>query len=126
MDVFGSLFLTIIWIFFLVAYLMVLFMLLTDLFRDQKLAGGWKAVWVIALLIFPLLAALVYLVARGRGMASRAAADAKDYQAQQEEYIRATAASADPVDQISKAKELHTAGVINDEEFAQLKSKALG
>ena len=34
------------------AYLMVLFSIITDLFRDHKLSGWWKAVWIIVLTFF--------------------------------------------------------------------------
>lgn len=125
MDVFGNLLVTTIWIFFLVAYLMLLFFLLSDLFRDQELAGGWKALWVVALILFPLLAALIYLIARGGGMQERAADEAKKLQATQDEYIRRVADPSDPADQIAKAKQLHESGVIDDSEFARLKAKAL-
>ena len=48
-----------------VAYLMVMFSILTDLFRDPDTSGWAKAVWVIALIFLPLLTSLVYLIARG-------------------------------------------------------------
>ena len=61
----------IIWSFVFVAYLMVLFQIIGDLFRDRDLGGGWKALWIIGLVVFPFLVALIYLIARGRGMAER-------------------------------------------------------
>src|ERR1044072_3220371 len=54
-----------------VAYLMILFMILGDLFRDRKLSAWFKALWIVGLIVFPYLTALVYIVARGRGMAGR-------------------------------------------------------
>ena len=71
MDTFWSAFLYIFWIFAFVAFLMVLFTVLVDLFRDHGLNGWWKALWVIFLVFFPVLGVLVYLIARGRGMAER-------------------------------------------------------
>ena len=56
-------------------YLMVLFQIIGDLFRDRELSGWWKALWVIFLIIFPFLAAVIYLIARGRGMAERQAGE---------------------------------------------------
>jgi hypothetical protein len=38
---------------------------------DGACAGGAKAIWVIALIIFPLLAVLAYLITQSRGMAER-------------------------------------------------------
>ena len=59
------------YIFIFVAYLMVLFRIFLDIFGDHSLAGGWKAVWIIALVFAPIISALVYMIARGRGMAER-------------------------------------------------------
>ena len=71
MNSFWSVFLYVFWIFAFVAFLMILFTVLVDLFRDQSLSGWWKAVWVIFLVFVPGIALLVYLIARGRGMAER-------------------------------------------------------
>ena len=62
-----------VWTFFFVMYLMVLFQIIGDLFRDHGMSGWLKAVWIIALLLVPFLSALIYLIARGRGMAERQA-----------------------------------------------------
>ena len=67
---FWSYFWLLVWWFFFVAYLMVLFQIFGDLFRDDELGGVAKALWVLVLVFFPVIAALVYLVARGKGMAS--------------------------------------------------------
>jgi hypothetical protein len=48
-----------VWSFFFIAYLMVLFSIFADLFRDSKLNGWWKAVWVIFLIFVPFLTALI-------------------------------------------------------------------
>ena len=60
-------------IFAFIAYLMILFNILADLFwRDHKTSGWIKAVWVLFLIVFPYVTALIYLIARGKGMAERA------------------------------------------------------
>ena len=66
MNSFSDWFWLLIWTFVFVCYLMVLFQIIIDLFRDKDLSGWWKALWIIFLIIFPFLAALVYLIARGR------------------------------------------------------------
>ena len=61
-----------------IAYLLVLFQILTDLFwRDHQTSGFVKAIWVFFLIVFPWLGALVYLLARGKGMSERARAAAQ-------------------------------------------------
>lgn len=107
-----------------VAYLMVLFSILSDLFRDKETGGFAKAVWVIALIFLPFLTALIYLIARGHGMAERNMKAAKDMQQAQDAYIRDVAAST-PADQIHKAKGLLDSGAISQAEFDAIKAKAL-
>lgn len=125
METFWDILITTIWIFFLFAYLMLLFFILTDLFRDKSLSGWWKAVWVFALLFFPWITALIYLIARGGGMQERSAKEAEQMQQAQDTYIRNVAAQQDPADQIAKAKQLQEQGIIDDAEFEKLKAKAL-
>jgi Phospholipase_D-nuclease N-terminal len=114
------------WVFAFIAYLMALFAIIGDLFRDHKLNGWAKAVWIIFLIFVPFLTALVYLIARGRGMAERGQREAKQYQAATDEYIRQTAGTAaSPADEIAKAKSLLDAGTISQGEYDLLKAKAL-
>ena len=120
----------IVWFIFIsfafVAYLMVMFTILTDLFRDTETSGFAKAVWVVALIFLPLLTSLVYLVSRGRGMAERASRSAQEMREQQDAYIKEVAGSAaTPADQIAKARQMLDSGVITQEEYDRLKEKAL-
>jgi len=123
---FGDVIWWFLWAFVFIAYLMALFAIIGDLFRDHTLNGWWKAVWVIFLIFVPFLTALVYLIARGRGMAERSQKEAKQYQAATDAYIRQTVATgASPSDEIAKAKALLDAGTISQAEYDQLKAKAL-
>ena len=112
-------------IFAWIAYLLVLFQILTDLFwRDHKTSGWVKAVWVVFLIVFPWLTALVYLIARGKGMSERAQAAALAAKQDTDAYIR-EAAGRSPAQEIADAKELLDAGTISQAEFDGLKAKAL-
>ena len=113
-----------IWIFVFVAYLMALFSVLTDLFRDHTTNGWVKAIWVLFLVFLPFLTVLVYLIARGRGMNERAQQAAASQQKAAESYIRDVAGNS-PTDQIEKAHQLLNAGAISQEEFDKLKSNSL-
>lgn len=106
-----------------ISYLFALFSIIGDVMRDRSLNGGVKAVWVICLIFFPLLTALIYLIVRGGGMAERAAAQAQQNKAVADEYIRSVAGS--PSDEIARAKALLDAGTINQSEYENLKAKAL-
>ncbi|MCR2762212.1 SHOCT domain-containing protein [Microbacterium sp. zg.B48] len=110
--------------FVFVSYLFALFAVIADLFRDHKLSGWAKALWFIFLIVFPILSVLIYLIARGRGMAERSAAEAKELRSAQDEYIRSVA-GASPSEEIAKAKTLLDSGVITQDEFEHIKSRAL-
>ena len=75
-----------------VAYLMVMFSIIVDLFRDRETSGIMKAVWIVCLIFFPLITALVYLIARGSGMAEHQMQRRREHEAQQDAYIRDVAA----------------------------------
>lgn len=118
----------IIWLFFwgfaLVAYLLALFSVIGDLFRDHQLSGWGKALWILFLIFVPFLTVLVYLIARGSGMTERSQKEMQQAQNAADSYIRSVAQSS-PVNEISKAKELLEAGAITPDEFAHLKAQAL-
>jgi hypothetical protein len=110
--------------FFFIAYLIVLFQVVVDLFRDSEMGGGSKVIWLIGLIFLPVLTALVYILARGGGMAERQRAALRSAKADTDAYIREVAAKS-PADQIADAKKLLDAGTITSEEFGRLKAKAL-
>jgi len=110
--------------FFFVAYLIVLFHVVIDLFRDAELGGISKVVWLLGLIFLPVLTALIYILARGRGMAERQRSAMQRAKSDTDAYIREVAGKS-PADQIADAKALLDAGTINPEEFARLKAKAL-
>jgi len=107
------------------AYLVVLFHICADLFRDQETSGVAKAVWVVVLILVPVLASLVYLAVRGGGMAERSMRSAETLKQRQDAYIREVAAQTTPADQIAQAKAMLDAGAITQSEFDRLKAKAL-
>jgi Phospholipase_D-nuclease N-terminal len=53
------------------AYLLVLFSVVADLFRDRETGGFAKAVWILALIVLPFLSVFIYLITRGSSMAER-------------------------------------------------------
>ena len=125
MDTFGDLFLTTLWIFLLFCFIMVLFYIFSDIFRDHQMNGWVKALWIIFLILLPPLTSLIYLIVNGRGMQERAQAQAEQVQKAQEQYIQQVAGATDPADQIAKAKQLLDQGVIDQQEYETLKKRAL-
>ncbi len=107
----------------MISYLMVLFSIIGDVFRDHSLSGGAKALWIFCLVFFTFITAIIYILVRGKGMTERSIAQANQNKQAADNYIRSVAAS--PADEIASAKALLDAGTINADEFASLKAKAL-
>jgi membrane protein implicated in regulation of membrane protease activity len=122
-DIFWSM----LWFFFLFIWIVILAHIVGDLFRDHSLSAVTKTLWVLFLVFLPFVAALVYMIARGQGMAERSAAQQQRAQEQFAGYVRNVAANGDgsPTEQITKAKELLDADAIDRSEFDRLKAKAL-
>jgi Phospholipase_D-nuclease N-terminal/Short C-terminal domain len=125
-------FLNILWtmiIFFAwVAWIWILVVILMDVFRRRDESGWVKALWVIFLIVLPFIGVLVYLIANHDGMAERSAQQAKAQQAQMDDYVRSVAGSGGgggAAAEIEKAKQLLESGAITQQEFDQLKAKAL-
>jgi len=124
MESFWQMSLLIVEAFIFVAYLIVLFHIISDLFRSHEMGGFGKALWMLGLIFVPFLTALFYLLRHGRGMAQRQQRAVERVKSDTDNYIREIAGKS-PADQISDAKALHDAGTITAAEFAQLKAKAL-
>lgn len=111
------------WIYAVVAYLIALIYVVMDIFRDRQLSGPLKAVWILLLVFVPFLTVLVYLLARGSGMAARNQKDAREFEKAADQYIRDAVAT--PADEIAKGQALLAAGKITDAEYSAIKQKAL-
>jgi hypothetical protein len=111
-------------VFAFVAYLMILFHIIADLFRDRNMSGIIKILWIICLIVLPYITAFVYIVARGSGMAQRQMEAHNAARRDADEYIRQVAGKSS-AEQIAEAKSLLDAGTISRAEFEVLKSKAL-
>jgi hypothetical protein len=125
-DYWSSIWDTIWWaltFFVFIAYLLALFSIISDLFRDRAMSGWGKAVWLLFLIFLPFLTALAYLVFRGPGMAERSIAQSQAAQAAADDYIRSVAGG--PAGEIAKAKELLDSGAITQSEFDSIKAAAL-
>lgn len=128
---FGHLLWSLVVIFFMVVYFMILFSIFGDLFRSKDLSGISKAIWVLAIFLFVFIGPLVYLIVRGNGMAQRAMDAQAEAQQQMQEYATQVVAQGGgavagaPADQIKAAKDLLDSGAITQDEFDKIKAKAL-
>ena len=120
---FGQGLLTVLEIFLFAAWLMVLFTIIADLFRDHDMSGWGKALWIIFLIFLPFLGTLIYLIARGSGMRERALAQQQQAQKELDAYVRQTASGGSAADELAKLSKLHDENKLSDEEFEKAKAK---
>ena len=121
LDILGTLLIFFAW----VIWFWLLITVFADLFRRHDIGGWGKAGWIVLCVILPYVGVLIYLIAEGKGMAERRTRDIQASQAEVNRYIRETAGTSGPTDQIAKAKDLLDRGAITQAEFDQIKQKAL-
>jgi hypothetical protein len=109
LDVFWSILVFFVW----VAWFMLLFHVIGDVFRRRDISGWSKTLWLIVVLLVPFLGVFVYLIANNKGMAERNAGQMASMQ------------SAGAAGEIERAKGLLESGTINQQEFDAIKAKAL-
>jgi hypothetical protein len=122
---FLDIFWTILIFFSWVIWIWIAITVFVDLFRRHDIGGWTKAFWVVFVILLPFLGVLIYLIANSKGMAERNAKEAKQAQDQLDQYVRQTAGTGSPAQDIAKAKELLDSGAITQAEFDSLKAKAL-
>jgi len=120
LDVFWTMILFFCW----VAWIWMLIMIFSDVFR-RDISGWSKAGWCLFVLVLPFLGAFVYLIANGKGLTERRVSEAQVSQANFDDYVRTVAADGGSAGEIQRAKELLDSGAITQEEFGRLKAKAL-
>jgi len=122
-----ELMLSIFWFMLLVAWFWLLIAIVSDIFRDDSMSGGAKAVWCIFVILLPWLGVLCYLIARGRSMGERSATQAARNEEHFRSYVREVASSSGTgvADELERLTKLHQQGVITAEELAQAKQRVL-
>jgi len=122
-------FLDVLWtmlVFFLwVAWFMVLFHVVADIFRRRDASGAKKTIWLIFVLFLPFVGVFAYLIANSDDMAARNLEQARAQQAQMDDYVRTVASSGGAAAEIDQAKKLLDSGAITQPEFDAIKAKAL-
>lgn len=123
----GQVFWSLLWFFLFLIWIMILLQVFGDIFRSKDLSGLAKALWSIFIIVAPYLGVFIYLIARGGKMQEHAVADAKAMDAAQRAYIQLAAGTGtSDADQLDKLAALHTAGNLDDAEYAAAKAKVLG
>jgi hypothetical protein len=113
-------------VFFLwVAWIVIVFRVILDIFRSTDLGGAGKAFWALFVVLIPWLGVLLYLIVRGRSMAQRDHDAAVAHEEAVQSYIRQTASSGSTADELAKLSALQAQGVITEDEFVRQKAKLL-
>jgi len=121
LDVFWTMILFFCW----VAWIWVLVLIVSDIFR-RDISGWSKALWIVVIIFLPFLGTLIYLIANGNDMAERRVRDVQASQEQFDTYVRSVAKEGGgAAAEIEKAKGLLDSGAITQAEFDSLKAKAL-
>ncbi|MFI8090566.1 SHOCT domain-containing protein [Streptomyces sp. NPDC086080] len=124
-----SAFWTLLIVFLWIMWLVLLFRVVVDIFRDDDLSGWAKAGWLVFTLFLPFLGVFVYVIARGKNMGRREIAQARAQQEAFDSYVRETAKGADgqrsSVEDLARLSEIKARGDISDDEFRRAKELVL-
>jgi predicted membrane channel-forming protein YqfA (hemolysin III family) len=107
-------------IFIFVLWFWLLITVFGDLFRRHDISGWAKAIWVIALIIFPYLGIFIYLITQHRGMAERQSQRAQQARDDMRHFIGYSVA-----DELEKLERLKNSGTISNEEYTRLRARAV-
>jgi hypothetical protein len=118
---------TMFWFFLFIAWIWLLVVILTDVFRDPDLSGWGKALWTLFVFILPMLGVLIYLIVRGDRMSERSERRAMGWDRETSDYVRAPAvvSGASRADELDKLARLRNSGTITEEEFQVQKARLL-
>lgn len=108
-------------IFFMVVYFMMLFEVVVDVFRRRDASGWKKGAWLVFLFVLPFISLIAYMVANSEGMAER------QHGLMETRGYRGTRAGngSGPTAEIANAKALLDSGAISQDEYQSIKSRVL-
>jgi hypothetical protein len=121
-------FFSMLYFFLFIAWIYLLIVIATDIFRSRDMSNWAKALWILFLVILPILGSLIYLIARGHKMAERQRDDAIRNEKAFRSYVQDAAQSpggGSTADELEKLAKLRDAGTITSDEFEAQKAKLL-
>jgi predicted PurR-regulated permease PerM len=121
-DFFWSMLVFFLW----VAWFMLLFRVIADIFRRHDIGGFAKVLWIVFVIVLPFLGVFVYLIAESRNMAERDESRTRAARHEFDEYVQSVASGGGgAAGEIEKAKQLLDSGALTQAEFEAIKAKAL-
>jgi hypothetical protein len=96
-----------------------------DIFRRDDIGGGWKAVWLVVVIVLPFIGTLVYLVLRRPGATRQERAAMDETMDEIDRGFDSHFSAPTTSEQLKTLADLHDAGKLSDEEFASAKAKLL-
>ncbi len=122
----GQVFWSILWFFLFFVWIMLIFSIFGDIIRNDEMGGVAKAIWSIFIIFVPFLGIFAYLIIHGGKMGERQMKSAQAQDAAMQDYIRTAAGGgASAAEQLSTLADLHTAGKLDDAEYAAAKAKVV-
>ena len=128
MDIWDVL-VSIFWFMVLFAWIVLLFQIFGDLFRDHETSGWGKALWTVFLIVLPWIGCLTYLIVRGRSMSERARMEAERNEQDLRRYVQSVAAAPtgdSTASELTKLVDLRDRGAISAEDYDRAKAQVLG
>ena len=107
-------------VFIFVLWFWLLITVFGDLFRRHDISGWAKAIWVIALIVFPYLGIFIYLITQHRGMAERQTQRVEQAREDMRHFVGYSVA-----DEIEKLERLKNSGTISNEEYTRLRARTV-
>lgn len=107
-------------VFFWITFFWIFIALFADIIRRDDHSGWAKAGWILLLVVLPFLGALIYIIARPKVTPQdvRMAAEA--------EAAQRAVSGVSTADELAKLAQLREQGVLSEQEYEELKRKALG
>lgn len=112
-------------LFIWLAWFMLLFRVVVDIFRAKDMGGLAKACWLLFTAMVPFLGVFLYLVLRGNKLAQNEMDDAKAQQEAFAQYVQTVSGSTSTADEVAKLADLKERGLLTDAEFAAQKARLL-
>lgn len=121
-----GIFFSTIFFFLWVLWLMMLFHVIVDIFRNHDIGGFGKAAWLALTVFLPFIGVFAYVIAHGDDMGEHARDDRRaQYEAGKLEFEGSSSGAGNVADQIAQLGRLHDEGVLSDADYEAARARVL-